>query len=108
MFRFRDGSTIWPITSAFRLGEFIALNQFQVVQTDFDRIEIRFVPQPTDRPIDVPALTQRVRTVLRQPVEVAVRSVDRIDRSLGGKYEECISLVSDVQNSSLAPSSCGS
>jgi phenylacetate-CoA ligase len=94
MFRFRDGSTIWPVTSAFRLSAFIALKQFQVVQTDFERIEIRFVPEASDRPVDLVGLTQRMRTVLRQPVEVVVRAVDRIERSANGKYEECISLVS--------------
>ncbi|HEY4408099.1 MAG TPA: hypothetical protein VGN55_25885 [Xanthobacteraceae bacterium] len=99
MFRFRDGSTLWPVTSAFRLSTFIALKQFQVVQTDFERIEIRYVPESGGGPIDLPGLTQRMRTVLRQPVEVVVRAVDRIERSTSGKYEECISLVSsDAQH----------
>ena len=93
MFRFRDGTTSWPIAGSFKLYEFIALKQFQVVQTDPNRIEIRYVPAPPERQIDLPALTQRVRTVLRQPVEVSVRSVDHIDRSRSGKYEDCISLV---------------
>ena len=82
LFRFRDGTT------------FLAPKQFQVVQTDFDTIEIRYVPENNDRPIDLPALTQRIRAVLRQPVEVVVRSVDQIARSPSGKYEEYISLVS--------------
>jgi phenylacetate-CoA ligase len=93
MFRFRDGSTVWPVTSAFRLSQFIALKQFQVVQLDFERIEIIFVPEAGDRPIDLDGLTQRIRTVLRQPVEVAVRAVERIERTASGKYEECLSLV---------------
>jgi phenylacetate-CoA ligase len=93
MFRFRDGSTIWPVTSAFRLSQFIALRQFQVVQIDFERIEIRFVPEAGDRPIDLDGLTQRIRAVLRQPVEVALRAVERIERTASGKYEECLSLV---------------
>jgi phenylacetate-coenzyme A ligase PaaK-like adenylate-forming protein len=94
LFRFRDGSTIWPVSSAFRLGQFLALKQFQVIQTDFDRIEIRFVPADTSPATwDLTALTQRVRTVLRQPVTVVVREVEQIERASNGKYEECISLV---------------
>jgi phenylacetate-CoA ligase len=107
MFRFRDGSTVWPITSAFRLGEFIALTRFQIVQLDFERIEIRYVPA-AERPIDIAALTQRLRTVLRQPVEVIVRSVERIERSSSGKYEECISLVpSEVLDGQRVPPAGG-
>jgi phenylacetate-CoA ligase len=93
MFRFRDGSSIWPVPGAFRLAEFIALKQYQVVQTDFDQIEIRYVAEAADRPVDLPALTQCVRAVLRRPVEVKICSVDKIDRAEGGKYEECLSLV---------------
>jgi phenylacetate-CoA ligase len=93
LFRFRDGSTMWPVSSAFRLSQFIALKQFQIVQTDFDRVEIRYVPADTPAPVDIPALTQRIRTVLRQPVDVVVREVEQIARASNGKYEECISLV---------------
>jgi phenylacetate-CoA ligase len=93
MFRFRDGTTLWPVSGAFRLGRFIALKQFQIVQTDLDHVEIRYVPEATDRPVDLSALTQRIHRVLRHPVDVVVRSVDRIERSSSGKYEECISHV---------------
>jgi phenylacetate-CoA ligase len=93
LFRFRDGTAVWPIFGAL-LGTFLAPKQFQVAQTDFDTIEIRYVPENIDRPIDLPALTERIRAVLRQPVEVVVRSVDQIARSPSGKYEEYVSLVS--------------
>ena len=93
MFRFRDGSVSWPVSAGFKLLDFIALKQYQVVQTDPDRIEIRYAPAAPERPIDLPALTQRVRAMLRQPVAVSVRSVDQIGRSPSGKFEDCISLV---------------
>ncbi|MBX9778616.1 MAG: hypothetical protein K2Y71_29955 [Xanthobacteraceae bacterium] len=93
MFRFRDGSTLWPMSSAFRLDSFLALKQFQIVQTDLDHVEIRYVPDGLAAPIDLPTLTERVRRILRHPVEVSVRSVDRIERATTGKYEECVSLV---------------
>ena len=93
MFRFRDGSASWPIASRFRLGHFIALKQYQVVQTDFDHVEIRYVSDAPERPINLPAVTERVRTVLRHPVEVSLCRVDQIARSRTGKYEDCISLI---------------
>jgi len=96
MFRYSDGTTSWPIAIRFRLRDFIALKQFQVVQTEFNHVEIRYVPDDdaSDEAIDLPALTAQVRTVLRQPVDVSVRRVSQIERSRSGKYEDCISLVS--------------
>jgi phenylacetate-CoA ligase len=99
MFRFRDGTVLWPIPSTFATRKFIAFKQAQIVQTDLDHIEIRYVPEDTARQADLPALTEHVRSVLRQPVDVVVRSVDRIERSTSGKYEECVSLVpADLQD----------
>ena len=91
LFRFRDGTTVWPTPAHFRTS--IAGKQFQVVQTDFDHIEILYVPESSDQPIDLPALTKRVRSTLRQPVDVTVRAVDAIPRSRNGKYEDFISQV---------------
>jgi phenylacetate-CoA ligase len=91
LFRFRDGTMVWP--SAGRFYEFIALKQFQVVQTDFEHIEIRYVPESPARPLDLAVLTQRIQSALRQPVDVTVRAVDTIQRSRSGKYEDFISLV---------------
>ena len=93
LFRFRDGTTIWPVATLFRLPDFVALKQFQIVQTDFDHIEIKYVPDGSPGPVDLAALTQRVRTVLRQQVDVTVRAVDKIERTAIGKYEDCVSLV---------------
>jgi phenylacetate-CoA ligase len=93
LFRFRDGTRVWPVATAFFLNEFMALRQFQIVQTDFDRIEIRYVPEGPPGPVDHVALTERVRSVLRQPVEVTVSAVETIERSATGKFEDCISLV---------------
>jgi phenylacetate-CoA ligase len=91
LFRFRDGTKVWP--SAGRLYEFIALKQFQVVQTDFDHVEIRYVPEPAAPPVDLSVVTQRIRSALRQPVDVTVRAVGAIQRSRNGKHEDFISLV---------------
>jgi phenylacetate-CoA ligase len=95
LFRFRDGSTIWPIPAQFL--KLIALKQFQVVQTDFDHIEIRYVPESTDEPINLLDLTQRIRSALRQPVDVKLLAVETIPRSQNGKYEDFISHVSPMR-----------
>lgn len=91
LFRFRDGTTLWPISPKFALNDF-SIRQFQVVQTDLDHIEVRYVRE-SDRPVDLVALTERVRTALGQPVDVSLRVVDRIERSPSGKFENFISLV---------------
>jgi phenylacetate-CoA ligase len=93
LFRFRDGTTIWPVATLFRLNDFLTLKQFQIVQVDFDRIEIKYVPDGTPGPVDLAALTQQVRTVLKRPVDVTLRPVDKIERAVTGKYEDCVSLV---------------
>jgi hypothetical protein len=71
----------------------VALKQFQIVQTDFDHIEIRYVPDGSPGPVDLAAWTQRMGTVLNQQVDVTLRAVDKIERAATGKYEDCVSLV---------------
>ncbi len=65
----------------------------QVVQTDFDHVEIRYVPEPAAPPVDLSVVTQRIRSALRQPVDVTVRAAGAIQRSRNGKHEDFISLV---------------
>jgi phenylacetate-CoA ligase len=93
VFRFRDGTIRSPSPERFGIRDMISMQQSQVIQHDFDRIEILFVSDGRDLPIDLPALTERIRSVLGQPVTVTVRRVDAIERSPSGKYEDCISLV---------------
>jgi phenylacetate-CoA ligase len=93
LFTFRDGTRVWPVATGFDLHKYMALKQFQVVQTDFEHIEIRYVPDRDSRPVDLAGLTERVRKVLGQPVEVSVRAVPQIERAATGKFEDCVSLV---------------
>jgi hypothetical protein len=51
------------------------------------------VPEGEPGPIDLAALTQKVRTALNQRVDVTVRPLDQIERTPSGKFEDCISLV---------------
>jgi phenylacetate-CoA ligase len=93
MLRFRDGTVVWPYDAAFDLEKFISLKQFQIVQTDFDHIEIKYVPDSLEHPVNLVALTNHVRAALRQHVDISVSQVERIERSTGGKYEDCICLI---------------
>ena len=93
VFRFRDGTIRSPSPERFGIRDLIPMRQSQVIQHDFDRIEILFVSDGSERQIDLPALTERIRSVLGQPVDVTVRRVEAIERSPSGKYEDCISLV---------------
>ena len=77
-------------------GSFRQLHREEAVSGRSDRfrhIEIRYVPKSTDLPIDLAALTQRVRSALKQPLDVTVRAVDAIPRSRNGKYEDFVSHV---------------
>jgi phenylacetate-CoA ligase len=93
LFRFRDGTRIWPVASGFDLHNYMALRQFQVVQTDLDHIEIKYVPGDGAGFVDIAGLTERVRRVLGQPVDVTACPVEKIERATPGKFEDCVSLV---------------
>ncbi len=84
---------VWPYDAAFDLEKFISLKQFQIVQTDFDHIEIKYVPDSPEQSVDLAALTDHVRKALRQHVAISLSAVERIERSAGGKYEDCICLI---------------
>ena len=53
---------------------------------------------PTPPPIDVPVLMLQARTALRQTVHVALRSVDQIGRSAGGKYQNASAWFPELEN----------
>jgi phenylacetate-CoA ligase len=92
VFRFPNGRIISPSAVRFGLKE-LPLRQVQIVQLDMGRIEIRWVPDGSGRPIDLAAVTERIRTVLGEPIEVSLRMVEMVERSPSGKFEDCVSLV---------------
>ncbi len=93
IFRFRDGTRVYPTVR--RFYQFLDAKQFQVVQTDFEHVEIRYVPEKSARPADLVGLTERLRGALHQQVNVTLRPVDAIERSPSGKYEDFVSLVAE-------------
>jgi len=93
IFRFADGSSVWPVLLSRDLRRFVSYRQFQVVQISLSEIELRYVPTESSQTVDVAGITEYARQRFKQPVSVTVTPVRQIGRSAGGKFEDYISLV---------------
>lgn len=92
-FRFRGGRIMFPHPHDLKLWDFLEHRSAQLIQLDLDRVEVRWVGERDPATVDVDGVTERVRSVLRAPVEVTITKVDAIPRSRSGKFEEFISLI---------------
>jgi phenylacetate-CoA ligase len=97
-FTLHDGRVIFPLVPVARLREFISFEQFQVVQTDYDAIEVRYVPLDPSRPADTTGLEACVRELIDASFNVRALAVDEIPRSASGKFEDYLSLVPRQRN----------
>ena len=70
----------------------------QVVQTGFDTLEVRYVPDGTNAAADQPGLEAWLREELDPCFAVQLKEVDAIERSSDGKYEDFVSLVGERQS----------
>ncbi|MCB1465197.1 MAG: phenylacetate--CoA ligase family protein [Nitratireductor sp.] len=93
VFRSADGRRIWPAILSSEIGRHLPNRQFQIVQLDFDHVEIRYVPMPGEQTSNVAGLTAYVRERLQSEVKLSVQPVDAIERSAGGKYEDFKSML---------------
>ena len=93
IFRFADGSSIWPVVLSRDTQAFVPSRQFQVVQLTHTDIEFRYVPVADHQVNDLPALTTYLRSKLHPSISVSLAAATAIPRSRGGKYEDCMSLV---------------
>ncbi|HEY7643626.1 MAG TPA: hypothetical protein VH858_01180 [Hyphomicrobiales bacterium] len=93
MFRFADGTACWPVLLASEMRQFVAIRQFQAVQSTHTDIELRYVPDRSGQIEDPAGLTAYMRERLHPSVNVTITAVERIERSAGGKYEDYLSLV---------------
>lgn len=89
-----DGNSFWPSGDlALAMRRYVPFRQFQMVQTERHRIELRYVPSSDgDRP-DTEGLAALVRKRVHPGVTVDLKPVTDIPRSPGGKYEDFICLV---------------
>lgn len=93
VFRFADGTQVWPVLFSRDLQSFVPNHQFQVVQLTRETVEFRYVPQATDQNNDLPGLTAYLKARLHKDITVSLMPVNHIPRSAGGKFEDCMSLV---------------
>ena len=84
---------MFPHPHDFKFWEFLQHRSAQVIQLDLDRVEVRWVGDRNPATVDVDGVIERVRSVLRAPVDVTITKVDAIPRTRSGKFEEFISLV---------------
>jgi phenylacetate-CoA ligase len=101
LFVLRDGRVILPYIHN-SLREHLSYRQVQMVQTTYDRVEIRYVPD-ADVPPDRPAIEALIHRVLDPGLAVTLVAIDRFEPNPGGKFEETLSLVPRDG----APGACG-
>ena len=88
-----NGRRIYPYVPVARLREFISFSQFQIVQTDHDAVEVRYVPLDALRPVDSVGLEACMRELIDSSLRIRAVAVDEIPRSASGKFEDYLSLV---------------
>jgi phenylacetate-CoA ligase len=93
IFRFVDGTALWPVLLSREINRHVPIRQFQAVQTSPTEIDFRYVPVDPDQANDFAGLEAYIRSRLHASITVRPVAVTSIDRSPGGKFEDCISLV---------------
>jgi phenylacetate-CoA ligase len=94
MFLLPSGDRIWPRIPTGKFVEFVAGKQWQMVQVAIDRIELRYVEDKSGRTNDPAGFARYVAEKFGPGVEGSLVRMPELPRSPGGKYRECISLVS--------------
>ena len=92
IFHFVDGSRKWPLLLSADVQAFVANDQWQVVQTALDQVEVRYVGKAPDQINDEIGLAAYVRGRLHPSIRTKLVAVDRIERSPSGKFEDYVSL----------------
>lgn len=90
VFRFPDGTSLWPSLLSQEVQPFVPHRQFQVVQTAPDHIEYRYVPLDNNTKIDLEGLTALVKSRLHPALTVTPVTVPSIEFSV--KREDYIRL----------------
>ena len=92
-FTLRNGRVISPRVSVEELRKYISFVQYQVVQTAYDVIEVRYVPLDRSQQANAIGLERCVRAAIDASFSVRAVAVDDIPRSASGKFEDYLSLV---------------
>ena len=95
MLQLPDGTQHWPNFGFRKMMEIVDLRQFQIVQTQLDRVEFKLV-------VDAAPLTVEQETQLKQvlqeslgyPLQIAISYHEALPHSGSGKFEDFVSLIS--------------
>lgn len=93
VFTLRDGRVLFPNVPMSGFRKFLPLVQIQVVQTDFDRLEVRYVADGSGDLPDSRGLAAWLRQGIDPCFRITVKEVPEIPASSDGKYEDFLSLV---------------
>ncbi len=93
VFRFADGSSVWPVLYSAEMHALVPNRQYQIVQHTPTEIEFRYVPADVGAAPDAAGLTAYMRAKLHPAISVRLTPMASIPRSPGGKYEDYLSLV---------------
>jgi phenylacetate-CoA ligase len=93
VFVLKDGRVIHPYANARILGNHLSFRQLQIVQTEYDHIEIKYVPDDNAHIPNVAEIEKLMHQLLDTPIKVTLVPLDRFQPSPGGKFEETLSLV---------------
>jgi len=88
MFRLPDGDRLWPRFNSDDLASMAPVRQFQLVQKSLALLELKMVVDRAATAEEEAALERLVRQRLKGNYALALRYVEDIPRSAGGKYED--------------------
>jgi phenylacetate-CoA ligase len=93
-FVFKDGRRIWPRGWDVReMRAFVPFREFQMVQLDHKRIELRYVRDGSGRTPDTAGLAAFARGKFHPSVEIILVPLEALPRGPSGKFEQFVSLV---------------
>ena len=93
VFRFPDGTSVWPVLESWRVQKFVPHRKFQVVQVARDRIEYRYVPLDPNQTNDLEGLNAYARAQLNVGITVTPVAVADIKPAPSGKFEDYLRLI---------------
>jgi phenylacetate-CoA ligase len=98
-----DGSQNWPLVGFHQFRDIAPILQYQFIQHDLERIEVKMVSETPLSPAQEAKLTSVMQQALGHPFKLQFTYFDNeIPRTPGGKLEEFVSLI-PPQHSALAP-----
>jgi phenylacetate-CoA ligase len=63
---------------------------FQLAQVETFKVEIRFVPDGTGKPVNAEAIASRIRQIVHPELEIVFKPVERIPLNSGGKQQRIV------------------